>query len=205
MDRVSVAGASLGAYFALRSASDSRVKACVAVDPPFDFYDFGTDHVAPTIFRLWKQGWIPDAFVNAFITLGTWTSFQTKWEMFATSRFLGVSSPVEMLRAMQRFTLKRPTKESPKEDRPNDIGSTYLSLVKCPVLVTGAAHSLYFDAAKNTTVIFQALPNEDKEEWIGITAGGGGIQAKMGALKLCNQRSFAFLDRVFAVERASGR
>lgn len=56
LDRIAVAGASLGGYFALRSAADTRVKACVAIDPPFDFYEFGTDHVAPTFFGLWDQG-----------------------------------------------------------------------------------------------------------------------------------------------------
>lgn len=199
LDRIAVAGASLGGYFALRSASDPRIKACVALDPPYDFYDFGTNHVAPAFFRLWDQGWVADSVVNAFITLGTWTSFQTKWEMFTTSRLLGAASPAEMLRSMQTFTLKGTSKEGRGE--PGDSSSSFLSLIKCPVFVTGAAHSLYFDVEANTEVIFQGLPNGNKEKWVGKTAGDGGIQAKMGALALCNQRSFGFLDRQFAISR----
>ncbi|KAJ5332380.1 hypothetical protein MYU51_019323 [Penicillium brevicompactum] len=35
LDRIAVAGAATGGYFALRAATDARVKACVAVDPFF--------------------------------------------------------------------------------------------------------------------------------------------------------------------------
>ncbi|KXX81029.1 2,6-dihydropseudooxynicotine hydrolase [Madurella mycetomatis] len=186
VDRVAVAGASLGGYMALRAATDPRVKACVAVDPPYDLYDFATKHAAPTLFGLWERGWVPDSLVNMLISLGTHFSFQMRHEIFSTCRMLGASSPVELLRAMRKFTLRG-----------------YLGSVECPVLVTGAADSLYFDVDGNTTAIFRALPLQThKELWVGSTPGGGSLQAKMGALARCNQQALTFLDRQLGIVRA---
>lgn len=192
LDRVAVAGASLGGYMALRAAADPRFKACVAVDPPYDLYAFATKHAAPTFLGLWERGWVPDGLVNSLISLGTRFSFQMRHEIFSTCRMLGTSSPVELLRAMKKFTLQGPEEQG-----------GYLASVDCPVLVTGAADSLYFDVAGNTTAVFDALPHHSKEVWVGSSPGDGSLQAKMGALALCNQRALAFLDRQLGVARAA--
>ncbi|KAI0405058.1 Alpha/Beta hydrolase protein [Xylaria palmicola] len=43
---IGVSGTSMGEYYALRVASDDRVKACVSIDPFYDMWNFGTAHVS---------------------------------------------------------------------------------------------------------------------------------------------------------------
>lgn len=188
LDRIAVAGASLGGYFALRAAADSRIKACVAIDPLYDLWDFATRHVSPTFLNLWSRQWISDWLVNNVIWLATRSSFQMKWDIATSARFLGVSTPTEILRTMKKYTLRQ-------------AEGSYLDQVVCPVLVSGAANSLYLDAKAHTTVIFEALKNPGKELWLPTEPSQGSLQAKMGAIALCNQHAFAFLDRCFNIKR----
>jgi pimeloyl-ACP methyl ester carboxylesterase len=182
--RVAVAGASLGGYFALRAAGTARFHACVAVDPLYDLYDFATKHVSSGFFELWAKGWISDWFVDAAIGLGMRFSFQTKWEISTSSRFLGATTPTELLRNMRRYTLRG-----------------YLDRINCPVLVTGAADSLYLDAEDHTAVVFRGLAHPAKEIWLARNPGEGSLQAKVGAMALCNQHAFAYLDKQFGIRR----
>lgn len=204
LDHIAVAGASLGAYFALRSAADSRIKACVAIDPLYSLWDFATEHVAPTFFKLWSSGWIPDAVVNGIMNLGTRLSFQMRWEILTSSRFLGSSSPVELLRTMSKFSLQG---QGPVQNEiPGKLQGpgSLLERVTCPTLVTGAANSLYFDLDSHTKRIFSELQQQEKRLWIGSRPRDGGLQAKMGAIGICNQRAFTFLDEHFGIERGEG-
>ncbi|KAH6627326.1 hypothetical protein F5144DRAFT_593582 [Chaetomium tenue] len=183
-DRVAIAGASLGGYFALRSAASVRFSACVAVDPLYDLYEFATKHVSKRFFDLWDKGWISDWFVDTFIGLGTQLSFQTRWEILTSAKFLGATTPTDLLRTMRRYTLR-----------------DHLDRIKCPVLVSGAADSLYLDAEDHTAVLFRGLTHPAKEIWVARKPGEGSLQAKVGAMALCNQRAFLFLDKHFGVKR----
>lgn len=191
-DNISIAGASLGGYFALRgAATDTRVKACIAIDPMHDLWEMATKHVAPTFFNLWDSGWIPDWFVNTAVLQNTRLSFQSRWEIYTSARFLGATTPVEILQFMKEFSLDK-----------NGTGRDYLQDVKCPTLVTGAADSLYFDPIdNNSSGVLARLAAPKKELWVGETPGDGSLQAKMGAMGLCNQRVFEFLDRQFNIRR----
>ncbi|EAQ88668.1 hypothetical protein CHGG_05287 [Chaetomium globosum CBS 148.51] len=182
--RVAIAGASLGGYFALRSAASVRFSACVAVDPLYDLYEFATKHVSRRFFDLWDKGWISDWFVDTFIGLGTQLSFQTRWEILTSAKFLGATTPTDLLRTMRRYTLRG-----------------HLDRIKCPVLVSGAADSLYLDAEDHTAVLFRGLTHAAKEIWVARKPGEGSLQAKVGAMALCNQRAFLFLDNHFGVKR----
>jgi pimeloyl-ACP methyl ester carboxylesterase len=192
-DHVAVGGASLGAYFALRSAADNaRFKACVAVDPLYDLYEFATKHVSALFFGLWERGWVPDGAVNSLIGMGTRTSFQMRWEIWTTSRFLGAEDPCGLLRQMRRYTLKG----SVADDKQG-----YLERVQCPVLVTGAVDSLYFKVDEHSALVYEALSHPDKKLWVASQPGEGSLQAKVGAMALCNQRAYQFLDGVFNISR----
>lgn len=207
VDRIAVAGATLGGYYALRSAAGSttdkrtnqnRIKACVAIDPIYNFYEMVRNLVAPTFFGLWERGWIPDWVINTAVLQGTRWAFQMRWEVFTSARFLGVSSsPADLLRVMRGYTMDK--QEGGQE------GSCCLRDVGCPTLVTAARASIYGLGTKDTGPAdrFAQIGAEKKELWVGETLGGGGLQAKMGALGLCNQRAFEFLDRQFAIKRAS--
>lgn len=64
LDRIAVAGASMGGYYALRAAKDVRIKACVAIDPFYDMWDFGTKHISGMFMSAWTGGWIGDDWVE---------------------------------------------------------------------------------------------------------------------------------------------
>lgn len=187
LDRMAIAGASLGGYFALRGAADPRFKVCIAIDPIYDLWDFVTKHVSP-ILALWDKGWIPDIVINNMVWLGTQFSFQMRWEIVTSARFLGVSTPTEILRAMQQYTLRKAT-------------GSYLDQLGCAVFVTGAADSLYLEVDNHATKVFHGLKDQQKEIWVAHSPGQGSLQAKMGAMALCNQRAFGFLDTQFGVNR----
>lgn len=200
LSRIAVAGASLGAYFALRSAVDKRVKACVAIDPLYSLWDFATEQVAPSFFKLWSNGWIPDSVVNSIMNLGTRFSFQMRWEILTSARFLGSSSPVELLRMMRKFSFHESESSQNGSSGKIRLSDSLLEEVTCPTFVTGAANSLYFDLESHTMRILNELKYE-KRLWIGSKPGEGGLQAKMGAIGICTQRSFQFLDEHLQIER----
>ncbi|KAI9751193.1 MAG: hypothetical protein M4579_006172 [Chaenotheca gracillima] len=194
LDRLSVSGASMGAYYALRAASDPRFKACVAIDPFFDMWDFGTAHISTTFIGLWTGGWLGDGTVNSIIGLMSKLAFQLKWEVGIAGAFFGIDDPSSILREMKKYTLRL------KE------GGSFLDRVKCPVLVSGAGESLYLNKDVHAMNVYRALDHlkEGKRElWMPETPGEGSLQAKMGALPLCNQHTFRFLDKHLEVGRES--
>ena len=192
LDRVALAGASMGGYFVLRGAIDPRVKACISIDPFYSMMD---------LLKLRMPALLVDSFVNGYISDGVWngligfmslTNYQVKWEMSFMKWALGQESAAAIMRGMQGFTLQRPD------------GSEYLHSVKCPVFVTGAAASHYNKPHLSTTRIYNTLVNlkpSQKKEWISSDAAEGGLQAKVGAFGISAQRTFAWLDEQFKVDR----
>ncbi|EXU97567.1 DUF1100 containing protein [Metarhizium robertsii] len=190
LDSIAVSGASMGGYFALRAAAEPRVKACVSIDPFYDMWDFGTAHVSPIFISAWTKGWIGHGFVDRMIGWLSAVSFQLKWEISVTSTLFGLSSPAGILQHMKKYTFASGSKD----------GTSFLSRVTCPVLVSGAGKSLYMDVDNHTRRCFEALTNvppQNKEIWVPESEGQGSLQAKMGALASCNQRTYQFLDKAF--------
>ncbi|KAJ5889443.1 hypothetical protein N7504_010253 [Penicillium tannophilum] len=187
-DRVAIAGASMGGYFALRAALDPRFKACIAIDPFYDMWDFATYHLSPVFLWGWSQGWLSSAWVNRIIGFISALVFQLKWEVNVAGWFFGLNTPSETLQEMKRYTLK----------------DGFLAKVKMPVLVSGAAHSLYFNPIHHTMSVYNdlsSLREDQKHVWIPSEASEGGLQAKVGAFGISTQRTFSFLDRVFGLVR----
>jgi hypothetical protein len=44
-------------------------------------------------------------------------------------------------------------------------------------------------------------PHPAKEIWVAQKPGDGSLQAKVGAMALCNQRAYLFLDKHFYIKR----
>ena len=187
MDRIAVTGASMGGYYALRAASDPRVRACVSVDPFYDMWDFCTKHLSGIFMGAWVRGWISDSIVDQAIRTGMRTSFKTNWEVSLTISFFGIVSPAAILREMKNYTLK----------------DGFLKKIKCPVLVTDAEHSIYFDTEDHTMRIYRELEHlgDKKKLWLARTPEEGGLQAKVGAFGLANNKAFGFLDEAFNIRR----
>ena len=195
LQRIAIAGASLGGYFALRAATgEPRLKACVALDPIYSMWDFATAHVSPAFIGAWGRGWLSNGFVDGMIGMMMRFSFQMRWEVSLSGTFYGLRSPAEIMLEMKRYSLT------------SAHGGSLLEKVKCPVLVSGAASSLYVNADHHTMRAYNALTelkesNGDKQVWMSQSPGQGALQAKMGAMQLANQRTFKFLDEKLGIER----
>jgi hypothetical protein len=106
--------------------------------------------------------------VDRAIWTGMRTSFKTNWEVSLTVSFFGIVSPAGILKEIKKYTLK---------DR-------FLEKIQCPVLVTDAEHSIYFDTEDHAMRIYRELEHlgEKKKLWLASTPEEGGLQAKVGAL-----------------------
>lgn len=194
MGRIAVAGAATGGYFALRSATDARIKACVSIDPFFSLWGLAMTRVPQVYVRLWQSGWIPDWFIDWTTDMHSQTNFPTLWEMSLGKSSMGVKTPTAMLRRFQDFSLD--TKRDGK----------VLDKITCPVLLTGpgAGREMYSSAEAGAFEIHKLLTKvseSNKEIWVPTEEADGGLTAKIGAWPLLAQRSFGFLDKHFEVDR----
>lgn len=191
--RVALVGSSMGGYLALRGAADPRVHACIAVDPFYSMFDLLRSRMpAPVLNTFVAGGFVPDGgWDYVFGVLGRLNAM-TRWEFGFGQWMLGVSGAAELLRAMQRYALSA------------SDGSRYLHQVKCPVMVTGARWSLYSPPEISTRRVYEELvnvPEDRKMMWVAEDVGQGGLQSKVGAFNVLNTKAFAWLDRMFEIDR----
>lgn len=193
LSRIALNGATLGGYYALRGAADSRVSACVAVDPFYSMWEVAITRMPGPFINAWTSGWLGDGVFNGTLYLLSRFNFQLKWELNQVQWAMGMETPADAMRRMQDFTLQTAD------------GGEYLDQVKCPVLVTGAAASIYATEDPSATKVFsrlQHIPDNQKHLWVGKEISDGGLQAKVGAFSLAQHRIFAFLDKQFGIERS---
>ncbi|KAI1810349.1 alpha/beta hydrolase [Poronia punctata] len=191
--RIGIAGASMGAYFALRSASDKRVAACVAIDPIYDMWDLATDRMPEKPVNAWVSGWLSDRFIDSLWRVLCVLNFQLRWELQHCMSIFGLATPSAALRHMRLWTLRGESDKSP-----------FLTRVRCPVLVSGASRTIYTRPDISTVRVVEDLAHlseAEKDVWIADEPGDGGLQGKVGAWRLAQQRTFAFLDRHLQVQR----
>lgn len=193
LDRVAVAGVTMGGYYALRAATDSRIHACVSVDPFYSLWSLALTRMPQWYANLWDNGWIPEGVFNWSILTHMRLDFPSRWEFSLGKRMMGTKTPGETLRRFQLFSL----------DNVKGSGSV-VDQITCPVLVTGAAKTIYASAGSSTMRIHQRLTKImeiDKDIWIPEQPGQGGLTGKVGAWGLLAQRTFEFLDRHFDIKR----
>ena len=193
LDRLVLAGSSVGAYLALRGAADPRVKACVSTDPFFSMWDLLKGRMPDFLINTFEAGgFAADEMWEYLVTVLGWMSFQTKWEFNHLRWMFGVSSASDVFRKMMEYTLA------------TSDGNQYLHSVKCPVMVTGAAASIYAKPEISTTRIYNTLSHlrqDQKMQWIATDPAEGGLQSKIGAFGILTLRMFAWLDEVFKIDR----
>ncbi|PWY81897.1 alpha/beta-hydrolase [Aspergillus heteromorphus CBS 117.55] len=200
LDRIAITGSALGGYFALRAAAHDphrTFKACVALDPVYDLWDFATHHVSPAFIRAWQHGWIPADAVDAIINVAARCSFQMRWEVALAKDFFRLARPSEVLLEMRKFSLKGDEHEHGLGHGPSADGG-------CPTLVSGAGDSLYLPVDDHTMKIWTALqhlPETARELWLAEKPADGALQAKIGAFALSNEYAFRFLDEQLGVVR----
>ncbi|KAI4136920.1 MAG: hypothetical protein L6R39_007561 [Caloplaca ligustica] len=193
LDRIAVAGVTMGGYYALRGAMDPRVRACVSVDPFYSLWGLALTRMPQWYANLWSSGWISERIFNWSIYTHMHVDFPSRWEFSLGSRMMGTQTPGETLRRFQLFSLDN-----------IEGGGTVLDRVSCPVFITGAAETIYASAESSTTLIYNMLtriPESDKDIWIPEHTGQGGLTGKVGAWGMLAQLTFEFLDRHFDVKR----
>ncbi|KUJ20444.1 alpha/beta-hydrolase [Mollisia scopiformis] len=194
LGRIAVAGAATGGYFALRSATDSRIKACVAIDPFFSLWDLALTRAPESFIKLWDRGWVPDGIFDWLTELSCKMDFQAGWEMMLGKSSMGVEKPTAMLRRFKEFSL-----ESKKYGK-------ILDKITCPVFLTGpgAGREMYASADDSTLKIHRLITKvseNNKRVWVPTDVADGGLTAKIGAWALLAQKSFEFLDQHFEIRR----
>nr|A0A7L9F0X4.1 RecName: Full=Alpha/beta hydrolase xenA; AltName: Full=Xenoacremones biosynthesis cluster protein A [Xenoacremonium sp. BF-2018a]QOJ72659.1 XenA [Xenoacremonium sp. BF-2018a] len=194
LGRIAMAGAATGGYFALRAATDPRIKACVSIDPFFSLWELSLTRVPQAFFKLWDSGWVPDGTFDAFTDRHARGNFQAGWEINLGKSSMGVEKATGMFRRFKQFTLE-----------PED-GTKILDKVTCPVFITGpgSGQEMYASADDSTFKIQRLLtkvPDSKKEIWVPNDVADGGLTAKIGAWALLAQKTFEFLDKHFEVKR----
>lgn len=196
LHKIAVAGAATGGYFALRAATDTRIKACVAIDPFFSMWELALTRAPQAFVKLWDSGWVMDDIVDKFTDAHGRGNFQAAWEMNLGRSSMGVDKSTAMLRRFKEFSLQ------------NKKDGNVLEKVTCPVFLTGpgAGQEMYASADDSTLKIEKMLtkvPTDRKKVWIPTDVADGGLTAKIGAWALLAQKTFEFLDAQFAVKRAA--
>ena len=194
LGRIAVAGAATSGYFALRAATDARIKACVSIDPFFSLWDLALTRAPQSFIKLWDSGWVPDALFDWLTEMHCKTNFQAGWEMSLGKSSMGVEKSTAMLRRFKDFSLDT-----------NKDGRT-LDRITCPVFLTGpgAGRDMYASADDSTFKIHKLLTRvseSNKEVWVPTDVAEGGLTAKIGAWALLAQKSFEFLDKHFEIKR----
>ncbi|PWY83906.1 alpha/beta-hydrolase [Aspergillus sclerotioniger CBS 115572] len=197
LSRLALFGASMGGYFALRGATDPRVKACIAVDP---FYDLATPlraRMPAWLMSAIEHGYLSDRLFNGLFRMLATLNFQTRWEFGHGMRALGIDSPAVLVREFTRYTL-----------HPVSGTGSPLEHIECPVLVTGARESMYFPPESSAVPIYEVLrrrSDASTDLWLPEGVGQGGLQAKVGGLSHLHAKVFGWLDHVFGMDRSIGR
>ncbi|KIM94021.1 hypothetical protein OIDMADRAFT_136494 [Oidiodendron maius Zn] len=202
LDAIAITGQSLGGYLALRGAVDPRIKACVAVDPIYDFYDLAMSRMPGWFMWPWKRNYMGDGFVDFAVVEHSKLDVATKYTFAQGGQMFGSSNPAQMIRDMKQYTFRLDKTITANKGHGN---RDYLEWVRCPVLVTGAAGDpKLFLPEMSTGAIMRNLvnvPEEQKELWIPKEWSQGGAQAKSGAWPLLQHRCFKFLDQKLGIER----
>ncbi|KAI9830143.1 MAG: hypothetical protein M1819_005820 [Sarea resinae] len=202
--RIAIFGASMGGYLALRGAADPRIKAAISCDGFYDLFDITRSRMPPWFINAWVSGRMGDGIFNWVVNILGRHNFQLAWEFGHGKWTFGVGTPADVLRAMQRFTLKLARDDVDKDDTED---KEFLAQVHCPVLVTGAADTMYFTPDLNARRIYTKLDHLDDLEgaerklWVAEGPAAGGLQAKIAAIGIKQQRLFAWLDEQFGVAR----
>ncbi|GJC91661.1 alpha beta hydrolase [Colletotrichum higginsianum] len=211
LDRVCVAGISMGGYISLRTAAaePARVAACVSADPVYDMWELAMTRLPAWYVRMWLSGWVSDGFFDWSCNAHMRLDFPTRWEFGTTMHVMGQRRPADVVREFRRYSLRWRPEDDMSKGKDGDEergGATILSQVRCPVLVTGASQAIYQLPDASTQRIMQELvnvPDEKKEVWIPQTVGAGALTGKVGAWNSLATETFSFLDRQLGICRPS--
>lgn len=190
LDRIAIIGAVMGGYFALRAASDPRIKAAVSLNGFYSLFDIVRSRMPGFFINGWLSGSISDNIFNKVCHFLCRWNFQMAWEFSHSYWCYGVNTPADVVRYMQQMSLAGPG------------GEQHLTNVRCPVLIMGAEEESHFGSVPNAERMIEDLSHLDdtqKKLWMGD--GPTKSPAKYWNMSVYNQRMFEFLDRQFNIKR----
>ncbi|EXA32001.1 hypothetical protein FOVG_16768 [Fusarium oxysporum f. sp. pisi HDV247] len=185
LDRTAIMGMAMGGYFALRGATDPRIKACISCD---GFYDFGPQVRSRSPFFL---KYLSDNQANKILEWASGFNMQHQLEFGHLRMAFGTNSCIEALRQLESISLEPPDEEP------------ICSRVKCPVMVTSARDSIY---TVEPHLTYRKLAEyrggeEGLTMWDPVGPGQGSLQAKLGAVSRFQLKIFSWMDGVFGIQR----
>ena len=202
LEALTVTGQSLGGFHALRGAADTRIRACVAVDPFYDMWDLAMARMPSWMVAPWDSGWIGDWLIDWAARTHGRQDIATRYQFALAQCMFGTPTPGSTLRAMKQYTFKLGAGNGEK-------GQDYLQRIKCPVLITAAAaDAVSFLPEVSADAIMKGLVSIEKGQkklWVANTYAEGGAQAKSGAWQLLQHRVFRFLDEMLGIKRTPSR
>jgi pimeloyl-ACP methyl ester carboxylesterase len=182
LNRIAIIGNSMGGYFALRGATDPRIKACICSDGVFDMGALGRER-SPFFMK-----YLSDSMVDSLLSFVLRFDFTTRWEIRHGMFALGEVSMSSALHKIAQFTCE-------------PSGRKVLSEITCPVLVTDARDTAYTLGTRQIYEALTKIKEEDKSLWSPDDPGTGSLQAKVAALSHLHWMVCGWLDRVFGVQR----
>lgn len=179
-DRVVLYGISMGGYLAPRAAAyEPRLRAVIANEGVYDVFENDANAARMTTDQLsdFVKG-SPDAY-NQIVAGMIRNSTQLYWATTHGQWAFGVTTPAELMRAHQAYTMNG------SADR-----------IRCPVLVLDVEGEQFF--GDQSRRLYDALP-PDRRTMITFGASeGAGLHCQAGAQLLGNQRIFDWLDEELA-------
>lgn len=187
LSQIAIIGNSMGAYYALRGATDPRIKACICSDGVYDFGKAGEDRT-PFFMK-----YLPRSISEALLQFVLRFDFRTRWELAHAAMVLGTSTLTEAFESIRAFTLDDLSR-----------GGSIPERITCPVLVTNARDSIYeIEATRIYDSLTQLKEGRTKVFWDPVGTGQGSMQAKVAALSHLHSKVFEWLDDVFGIKRSS--
>jgi dienelactone hydrolase len=184
LSRVALTGAAMGGYFAMRGATDPRIKAGICTD---SFYDMGEAVRDRTPFFM---KYLTDDMACRVLNLASKFNIQHRFEFGHSQLAFGANTVTEGLRRLSALTLE------PDGEKP------ICSRITCPILVTCARDTIYnLESQRIYDALTKLKDGETKVMWDPVSPGQGSLQAKVAAMTHYHAKVFSWLDHVFKVER----
>ncbi|KAI9037317.1 alpha/beta hydrolase family protein [Aspergillus affinis] len=106
LNHIATTGQSLGGYLALRGAADARIKACIAVDPVYDLWDFAMSKMPKWFMWPWEANHMGDGFVDFAVRKHGNLDVATKYTFAQAQDMIGSTNPGQLLRNFKPYTFR---------------------------------------------------------------------------------------------------
>jgi alpha-beta hydrolase superfamily lysophospholipase len=177
--RLALMGVSFGGHLAARAAAlESRIAACILHSGLFDAYATTTARLPEEVRTLLATSDAPQ--VDSRLYALAQQQLGMRWHLTHGMWAYNAASPGAFYRMMQAYTLQGIAHQ-----------------ITCPTLVLDGERDHLLSASQQTRILYEALTCP-KRYLLFTTDEGAEEHCQVGALALCHQRLFDWLDETFA-------